>query len=94
MYSPSGGPKFKGEVRDVRDAGEKLSMRPLTIRTLIDELQKVAAESHLGSDTVVVLCEAAREYVEFAEVVLEQDDQGALVLLKLRWDFGLSKPKR
>lgn len=60
--------------------------KPLTVGTMVARLQEVASRSHLGLDTVVVLCEDEREYEEFGEVDLDQEENpenGAVVILKL-----------
>lgn len=60
--------------------------KPLTVGTMVARLQEVATRSHLGLDTVVVLCEDEREYEEFGEVDLDQEENpenGAVVILKL-----------
>jgi len=56
---------------------------PLTVSELVARLHEVTAQSRLLGDTVVVLCEDGREYVEIAEVDLDQDEDGAVILLKL-----------
>lgn len=63
-----------------------MSKTPLTVGTLVQRLQEVATRSHLGLETVVVLCEDYREYQEFVEVDLDQDEDpenGAVITLKL-----------
>ena len=57
---------------------------PMTVGEMIARLQEMASESRLGMSTVVMLCEAEREYIEFHDVKLEQDNDGALVLLKVQ----------
>ena len=56
----------------------------MTIGEMLEKLEQLASESYLGIDTVIVLCEEDREYIEIGEVKLDQDDNGSLLLLKLK----------
>lgn len=58
----------------------------LTLDELIAKAIKAREESKLGGGTVVCLCEQQREYIEFTDAKLDQDEDGAVfILLLAKW---------
>lgn len=55
----------------------------MTIQEVIEDLQKAAAQSPWGSETVVYLCETEREYIQLREVKLDKDEDGAVALFMI-----------
>ena len=62
-----------------------MSAPVLTIDDLIVRLEAAKKVSKLGGNTVVHLCEDFREYVPISDTVLDEDQDGAVFLLKL-WE--------
>lgn len=62
--------------------------RSMTVREVINQLEKFAKESPYGDDTTVTLALQEIEYHDAHQVQLEVDsDGGALIVIQNNWEY-------
>jgi hypothetical protein len=59
----------------------KVKMKILTLDSLIEAATEAKANSPLGGETVVHLCEQDREYIAIGGTLLDVDEDGAVFLV-------------